>query len=78
MWIIAGLGIAVSLTALLLSFLPPEKSQIDVGDITTYVSIAIAAFIILVGIGFVLPLPTRRAAAGHDNSETGRPTPREP
>ena len=78
MWIIAGLGIAVSLTALLLSFLPPEKSQIDVGNITTYVSIEIAAFIILVGIGFVLPLPTRRAAAGHDNSETGRPTPREP
>ncbi|MFP6638769.1 MAG: amino acid permease, partial [Myxococcota bacterium] len=78
MWIIAGLGIAVCLTALLLSFLPPEKSQIDVGNITMYVSIEIAAFIILVGIGLVLPLPTRRAAAGHDDSETGRPTPREP
>ena len=75
MWFVGGMGIAVSLIALVLSFLPPEKSQIDVGNIATYVSIEVGAFIVLVGIGLVLPLPSRRAAADHTDSEATRPEP---
>lgn len=77
MWCVGGLGIVVSLVALVLSFLPPERSQIDVGNITTYVSIEVAAFIVLVGIGLVLPLPKRRSETPKKETGSENSTPPE-
>jgi amino acid transporter len=59
MWGVAGLGIAVSLLALGLSFLPPEKSQLDIGNTTTYLFVIGGVFLVLVTIGALIPLPPR-------------------
>ncbi|MCH2184780.1 APC family permease, partial [Myxococcota bacterium] len=68
MWVIAGTGIVFSLLALVLSFLPPEKSQIDVGSILNYVSIELGAFVVLVSVGFLLRLPPRGSGANKTTS----------
>lgn len=60
MWVVAGTGILVSIVGLMLSFLPPESSQLDVGDVTKYVSIEVGAFLCLVLAGLILPFLTRR------------------
>lgn len=52
MWIFAGVGLAGSLTAFVLSFVPP--SQISVGSPTTYVTILIVGNLLFVGIPLLI------------------------
>ena len=59
MWAVASVGIAISALALFLSFLPPEKSQLDVGNITVYLAILIGIFVVLILIGLLIPQPKR-------------------
>ena len=56
MWIIAGTGILVSLVALGLSFLPPEKDQLDVGNTFVYVAMVVGIFLAVVMVGLFIPL----------------------
>ena len=74
MWAIAIVGIAVSALALVLSFLPPEKDQFDVGNIAVYVSVVIVAFVVLVLIGVFLPLPKRLQEPDFDDDDVTDPS----
>ena len=74
MWAIASIGIAISALALVLSFLPPEEGQFDVGNIAAYVSVVIVAFFVLVLTGVFLPLPKRIQSPDFDTEDVTDPS----
>lgn len=59
MWVFAGIGVAASVLALVLSFLPPPKDQLNVGNIGVFLAILIGTFVAVQLIGFLIPLPKR-------------------
>jgi len=56
MWIIASLGIVISMIALVLSFTPPDASQIDIGNPYEYVGLVVGIFVVIVLIGVFIPM----------------------
>ncbi len=59
-WIIGGVGIAISLIALLLSFIPPEVDQVDVGNPYLYVGLVTGIFVVILLIGLLIPMHPER------------------
>ncbi|MCH2161156.1 MAG: APC family permease [Phycisphaerales bacterium] len=69
MWIIAGTGILISLAALALSFLPPDESELNVGNPAVYVSLVVGIFLVIILVGLLIPLHPDRLDPVDDNDE---------
>ena len=59
-WLIGGVGILISIIALILSFIPPEKDQVDVGNPYMYVGLETGIFAVIILIGLFMPMHPER------------------
>lgn len=78
MWFVAGIGILVSALALCLSFLPPPKDDLDVGDPTTFVLIEVGIFVSILLIATFMPLHPDRLDAPVESPADEPETPKKP
>ena len=59
-WVTSGVGILISAIALLLSFIPPEADQVDVGNPYLYVGLETGIFFLILLIGLFIPMHPER------------------
>ena len=59
-WLVSGIGILISIVALILSFIPPAADQVDVGNPYLYVGLEVGIFCIVVLIGLFIPMHPER------------------